>query len=149
MTSDNDTGVARVERRAEAAVRLLADENKAVATVHREAGRTVVATVLPDVFIELELDWQEQAAFILVGEPVDGHRPAGYYVDPQGRKVRWHLSAALDRSPDPTIRGTAKRLREVTQRSGIDAMVAQVDTSADVIREVLPHLPALVRQLRS
>ncbi|MEH0825747.1 MULTISPECIES: hypothetical protein [unclassified Micromonospora] len=149
LISDNGTDVAEIERRAEEALGLIADENGAVATLQREAGRTVVATVLPSVFVELELDWQEQAVFVLVGEPFDGQRPAGYYVDPQGRKARWHLSAALDRSSDPAIRGMAERLREVTQRSGIDAMVTQVDTSAEVIREVLPHLPALVRQHRA
>ncbi|MBQ0894747.1 hypothetical protein KBX37_16845 [Micromonospora sp. U56] len=149
LTSSHATGVGPVEEHAGEAFQFLADDDGCIAMVHRERDRSVLAYVLPQVFVEVELDWEERAAFLLVGEPADGGRPAGYYVDPQGRKVRWHLTAALDRSPDPEHRGMAKRLRQVTRRSGFDAMVAQVDGYADAIREVLPQLPALVRELRS
>jgi hypothetical protein len=146
LTSSRDVNVALVEEQVGAAFRFL-DDDRAVAT-HREPGQTVLAKVLPDVFFEVELDWQEQAVFVLVGEPVDGGLPGGYYVDPQGRKVRWHLSAALDRSPDPDVRELAGRLRQVTRRSGPEAMVAQAETFAEVVREVLPYLPDLLRLLQ-
>ncbi len=106
----------------------------------------MLAYLRPDLFVEVELDWRERAVFVLVGSPINGKRPDGYYVDSAGHKVRWHLSAVLDAGgcSEP-----AARLRELMKGSGREAMLDQVSGYAVVLRVALPVLPALVRQLQT
>jgi len=102
--------------------------------------------VLPEVFVEIELDWQEGAAFVLVGQPVDAQRPDGYYVDSAGRKVRWHLGAVLEEGGHTE---RALSLKRLVKKSGPAAMLEQVDAYAAELLGLQPGLAALVQQLRS
>ncbi|MBY8870380.1 hypothetical protein K7640_00800 [Micromonospora sp. PLK6-60] len=135
----------RIERHAETEFGFLVEQSGAGRTRESDGDRTVLAYLLPDVFVEVELDWVEAAAFALVGTPADGARPGGYYVDGTGRKVRWHLVQAVERRSDGAE--LAARLRRVTRESGPEAMTSQVDALAAAVRQALPELPELVRQL--
>jgi hypothetical protein len=57
---------------------------------------------LGETFVELELDWREQAVFVLVGRCRDGRIPDGYYVDSHGTVVRHHLGKVLITAIWPT-----------------------------------------------
>ena len=115
-------------------------------TLERESHRSLLSYVVGDVFVEIELDWRESAVFILVGEAVDGHRPSGYYVDGAGRRVRWHLSAALQ---EGDYAEQVRNLTAVTKRSGRQAMLDQIDAQSVSLRTALPELPHLVQQLQT
>lgn len=110
------------------------------------ADRSLITYVLSDVFVEIELDWQESAVFVLVGRPVGGARPDGYYVDSSGRRVRWHLGAVLEEGGQ-TARASA--LKRLVKKSGPDAMLEQIDAYSTELRELLPRLSALIQQLLS
>ncbi|MEV0154917.1 hypothetical protein AB0H57_14385 [Micromonospora sp. NPDC050686] len=144
MTSET-TQRDRVERYAETEFGFLVECSGAALNRESDGDRTVLAYLLPDVFVEVELDWVEAAAFALVGSPTGGGRPGGYNVDEKGRKVRWHLVQAVERSPDGAE--LAARLRRVTRESGPEAMASQLDALAAAVRQVLPDLPELVRRL--
>lgn len=70
----------------------------------QESHRSLLAYLFPDPFLEVELDWREGAVFVLVGAPVNGRRPEGYYVSPRGDTVRWHLPGRLTPAPADTWR---------------------------------------------
>ncbi|MBC6458888.1 hypothetical protein [Actinomadura sp. HBU206391] len=56
--------------------------------------QTVLAYVRPEITLELELDWREETAFMLVCRTVGGRPPPGYYRH-DGRLMRMHLAEAL------------------------------------------------------
>ncbi|WP_319462524.1 hypothetical protein [Micromonospora sp. RTP1Z1] len=136
-----------MERHAAAEFRFLVIDAGASVAREPDASRTTLAYLMPEAFVEVELDWQEGAVFVLAGRPVNSGRPDGYYVDHRGRKVRWHLVRAVDYSSRPDAADVAADLRRVTRGSGRDAMVGQIDALAAALRQVLPELPALVQQL--
>ena len=106
----------------------------------------MIAYTMPHCFIEIELDWREQAVFLLVGESVNGSRPDGHYVDNSGRKARWHLQTALEKAG---MRKEAKDLQETTSASGPDAMSHQIAKFASTVHRVLPSLASIVVDLTS
>ncbi|SCF18741.1 hypothetical protein GA0074695_4143 [Micromonospora viridifaciens] len=136
-----------MERHAATEFRFLVTDAGASVAREPDASRTVLAYLMAEAFVEVELDWQEGAVFVLVARAVDGGRPGGYYVDHRGRKVRWHLVRAVDHSSRPGAADVAADLRRVTRGSGRDAMVGQIDALAAALRQVLPELPTLVQQL--
>jgi hypothetical protein len=146
LTSDARDSNGAIEAHAINAFNFLVEIAGAAASTEIGPDRSLISYVLPDVFIEIELDWQESAAFALVGQPVDGSRPDGYYVDSAGRKVRWHLGAALEEGEHAA---RASRLKRLVRESGPAAMLDEIDAYAAEVRELLPSLGALVRQLRS
>ena len=148
LTSDRGNGREALVRHVARAFDFLTDREGARETIEDEGSRTVIAFVAGEVFVEVELDWRERAAFTLVGMTVDGRRPGGYHVDEHGRKVRWHLVEAVHGSDDSGAPELESRLRSVVRRSGREAMMSQVDVSAEVVRRLWPDLPALVGRLR-
>jgi hypothetical protein len=107
---------------------------------------TTLVYPLGETFVELELDWREQAAFVLVGWCRDGEIPDGYYVDSYGTIVRHHLGAVLKHG-DPTDRAADARLREALKSSGPEAMAQQIHAYSDVLRATHTRLPALLANL--
>ena len=113
-------------------------------SVERLPGITLIAYTMPGYFVEIELDWREQAVFLLVGQLVNGHRPDGYYVDRSGRKARWQLYTALEKAG---MRQEAKALKEATRASGPDAMRRQIAELATTVHLVLSALASIVANL--
>jgi hypothetical protein len=107
---------------------------------------TTLVYSLGGTFAELELDWREQAVFVLVGRCRDGRIPDGYYVDSYGTVVRHHLGKVLDHG-DPADQAAAARLREVVKLSGPEAMIRQIDEFSDALRAVHARLPELLTNL--
>jgi hypothetical protein len=104
------------------------------------SGQDVLAYVGEALTFELELDWRDQAAFLLVCRTVNGRRPPGYYVH-EGRRMRVHLAEALvlTRAADPAA---VAELRAATGRSGFAGMESQVRLSASLLRRSLDQLQA-------
>jgi hypothetical protein len=96
LTTERGVNQSEVETRAAEAFGFLRKSPTVASRLEREGGRSLLTYLLPEVFVEIELDWRELAVFVLVGEPVEGKLPGGYYVDGRGRKVRWHVAAALE-----------------------------------------------------
>ena len=92
----------------------------------------------PELSFELELDWREQTAFLLVCRTVDGHLPGGYYSD-QGRRVRLHLADALS-STGVLTKADAASFRETQRVRGAAGMRAQIDMFATKLRASLDAL---------
>jgi hypothetical protein len=88
---------------------------------------SVLAWVTEPNSFELELDWREQAAFLLVARTQGGRRPDGYYLH-DGRRIRIHLSEVLGDPPE---------LRAVVRRSGPEAMREQIDSYASLLEQAL------------
>jgi len=146
LTSDAAQQKGEIEAHATEAFRFLESSAEATRSAEVGADRSLIAYVLPEAFVEIELDWEEWAAFVLVGQLVDGHRPDGYYVDSAGRKVRWQLGAVLEEG------GHAERalnLKLLVRNSGPTAMIEQIDAYASELLALQPSLAALLRQLRS
>lgn len=146
MTTDEQTSREGLEQRALDAFEFLTTVMGSPPDVVRSPDRSHLLFVLDQVFVELEMDWREGAVFALVGPLFGGKPPSGYYVDDEGRRVRWHLTALLDECGRAEA---ARKLRNVTRRSGLDAMQHQIDTAAAVLRPVLNELPSLIHDLRS
>jgi hypothetical protein len=148
LTSEIEPTRTELEQHAQDAFGFLQREPGANLETARESYQTLLAYTLPALFFELELDWREEAVFLLVGRTVDGRRPAGYYVDPSGQKVRWHLGAVLERG-GPALRAVATDLRRRTRAagSGRDVMAARIDDQAAALRNALPELPTLLESM--
>lgn len=99
------------------------------------AAQTVMAYVGDRYTLELELDWRERAAFLLVARTENGQRPPGYYVH-AGRRVRTHLTAVLD-GGDAEDRLLADVLRAAVKDSGQAAMERQIGRYAAALADVL------------
>jgi hypothetical protein len=100
---------------------------------------TTLVYVLDPVTVEVELDWQEAAAFLLLGRTVAGKRPPGYYMH-DGKRMRVHLAEVLGAGTQED-RAAAQRLRQVTKLSGPDAMRAQLQEYAEALHRLLDRLP--------
>jgi hypothetical protein len=107
---------------------------------------TTLAYPLGETFVELELDWRERAAFVLVGWCRNGRIPEGYYTDSHGTVVRHSLAAVLNRG-NATDRAAADRLRKAIKASGAEAMARQIRAYAEVLRVTYARLPELLSNL--
>lgn len=107
--------------------------------------RTVLAYVGEQATFEVEMDWRERAAFLLVCRTVAGGRPPGYYAH-DGRRVRVHLVQALELAGVSDPQATAD-LRSATRRSGSAAMESQLRLSASTLRGSIDDLLAGARVL--
>ena len=105
-----------------------------------EASATTLAYVGDPLTFEVELDWLDRIAALLVCRTVDGRPPPGYYLH-EGRLMRVHLLEALEFGPGAD-RSAASELRHVLGSDGPDAMTAQVSGYASVLRAVIDGLPS-------
>jgi hypothetical protein len=87
----------------------------------------------PVVFAEVELDWRENAVFVLVGALSDGQVPDGYYVSSEGKRARWHLSEILESCER---RDSASELRQAVSAANPQEMNDQVEAFAEVMRTI-------------
>ncbi len=101
--------------------------------------------VLPRNFVEVELDWKEEAVFVLVGELEGGEVPGGYYVDGLGRKVRWHLGVVLR---EGGFVQESERLRLATRKSGQQAMLEQISLLSEALESAVEDLSSLIQNVR-
>ena len=62
-----------------------------------ESLQSTLAYVLPDACFEIEFDWREEAAFVLVCRRTPEGRRPGYYTH-GGLTMRVHLAEALERT---------------------------------------------------
>jgi hypothetical protein len=124
-------------------LRFLEADYAARVEVAEEGGQTVVAYVMSPHTFELELDWREGVAFMLVARTTDGKRPGGYYMH-DGQRVRIHLGEVLENGTDEDQRLEAE-LRSVAKGRGPEAMKSQIDRYAKVLGQALrAKSPALL-----
>jgi hypothetical protein len=140
LTSNKSDGRRTEEEHARQALQFLVSDHGFTSHVGREEYRTVLAYSSPNIFFEMELDWRERAAFLLVGRSRDGGRPDGYYMDSQGRRVRWHLAQILANCAEPRLAGAAAEIRCVANVSGPEAMSTQIETFAEWLRKIAVDL---------
>lgn len=110
-------------------------------TIDTVSDLTTVTFRLPSFFIEVEVDWREQAAFALVGKLQAGTLPSGYYVDQFGQRCRWHLSELLElagRDDEVSV------VRSPMQHSGEAAMDAQIEAYSKICARILDNIPAML-----
>ena len=84
---------------------------------------------------EVEIDWREAGAFLLVVRLWDGRLPAGGYYLYEGRRIRRHLAEVTAAS----FPGATKQLREAYGLGHPDRtqlLKLQVDAYADVLHTV-------------
>jgi len=91
----------------------------------------VIVYVLEELTFEIELDWREGAAFVLVCRTIDSARPAGYSMH-GGVRVRRQLPDAMS-AAGLDGEEAMQRLREVMKASGPDAMAAQLGVYGDLL----------------
>lgn len=144
--TDEGTSRSNIEARTLDAFDFLATTARKPPELERELWRSRFRFVLDQIFVELELDWQELALFVLVGGLADGETPAGYYVDATGRQARWHLGAVLKEGGHYN---RVEKLRLLTARSGSRAMLDQIEGFAAELASSLQELPSLIKDLRS
>lgn len=142
LTSDVNDERAALEARAAEAFGLL--DTSSVSSQESDSLVSRLLYVLPRIFVEVELDWQEEALFVLVGALVDGKVPDGYYVDGGGQKVRWHLSTVL--ASGGRLRNS-QRLQRATKKSGYQAMLDQIAVFAEELESAISDLPALIHNV--
>lgn len=126
------SGCRDVLARCQEALSFLEGDRQSRLVLDSTGDRTVRAYVGERLTIEVELDWREGSAFILICRTVRGGRPPGYYVH-EGQRVRLHLAEALQRFGD-RYAADITALRAATSRTGPDAMIEQVGLGADVLR---------------
>lgn len=131
-------GRAEVLADARKGFRFLVDEAGCRLTMIDGGWQTVLAYVGDPITFEVELDWREGAAFLLVCRTVDGQRPPGYYSH-HGRRMRVHFVETLDptRADDQTA---ASELRGLAGSSGPAAMRAQLRLFASALRPRIDRL---------
>ena len=114
------------------------EEKGARVVVEPRSGQTTLAYISDPLTFEIELDWRDRAAFLLVARTVGEHRSPGYYMD-AGSLMRVHLIEALRRSKSLSA-ATENRLKEAMSRSGEKAMLTQLRLFSDELRENLTSL---------
>jgi hypothetical protein len=114
------------------------EERGASVEVEHHGDQTVIAYIDDPATFEVELDWLERAAFVLVGRTVEGHRPPGYYVS-EGKRTRVQLIEAL-RKAGLLTPSLEQQLKEVMRASGEDAMRIQLKVLATELRNNLEPL---------
>lgn len=108
------------------------------------ASQDSVTFVLPDFFIEVEIDWREQAVFTLLGELAAGKIPDGYYTDSAGKTRRWHLAQLLEHGEWPQ---DLVGIRQAVSQTGPSAMAAQIAAYSSAIRHALDEIPRMLKQV--
>ena len=142
VSTSDDLSPAEIVSYARDRLRYLEADHGARVEVAEESGQTVIAYVMDPQTFELELDWREGAALMLVARTDNGRRPGGYYMH-EGQRVRIHLGEVLDNGGVADQR-LAADLRPVVKGSGPKAMEAQIDSYATVIEKALrTESPAL------
>lgn len=116
------------------------EEKGARVVVEPRSGQTTVAYISDPLTFEVELDWRETAAFLLVARTTEKRRPPGYYVH-GGKRMRVHLMEALRRS-NSLRPETEKRLKDAMGGSGEQAMLKQLRLFSDELHENLKPLLA-------
>jgi hypothetical protein len=114
------------------------EERGASVEEEESSDMTVIAYIDDQATFEVELDWLEGAAFLLVARTIAGHRPPGYYVS-EGRRVRVHLIEAL-RKAGLLDAPMERRLKDVMKDSGEDGMSSQLKVLAAELRNNLEQL---------
>ena len=114
------------------------EEKGARVLVVPRSGQTIVAYISDPLTFEVELDWRDRAAYLLVARTVGGHRPPGYYMH-AGNRMRLHLIEALRRSKSLNA-ATETRLKEAMSSSGERAMLTQLRLFSNELRENLKPL---------
>lgn len=100
--------------------------------------------VLPDYFIEVEIDWREQAVFTLLGRLQAGKIPDGYYTDSSGKRCRWHLAQLLEYGRRPQ---DLADVRDAVSQTGPNAMATQIAAYSSAIRHALDEIPRMLTQV--
>jgi hypothetical protein len=108
---------------------------------------TVFEYVRDDCFVEVELDFRDSVASVLVGESRDGRIPDGYYLDTSGRKARWHIGEVLPGNESASLRETTIQLHR-RRRPRLDAMLEEIQVLSRTLGEVAPDLPGRLSALR-
>jgi|CXWL01.1.fsa_nt_gi Arc/MetJ-type ribon-helix-helix transcriptional regulator len=139
-----------VFQEAEAAFSFLAKSGFESARSSREGSMTTLRWLHSRIGLELELDWHEFYAFLMVVRLEDGHLPDGYYVS-RGEAVRFHLlSMAQERGWD-LPRGLLDRLKARganDQRPRTTAeILSLIEVYAEATRALLPRLLAPVEEV--
>jgi hypothetical protein len=146
LTTERGVQRSEIESRAKESFGFLEQISGTAGHLERGGDRSLLSYVLPRLFVEIELDWRERAVFVLFGEPIKGKRPPGYYVDDAGRKVRWHLTAAIEAGGNHEI---TRSLKTVSKESGDRAMLDQLVAYSAELRKALPDLANAIEQLRT
>jgi len=109
------------------------------------SARTVLAYTVGSITVEVQLDWHEGAALVLLCRTVDGKRPPGYYRH-AGRLMRKYLALALD-DGEPQDQVIAAELKAITRQSGPEAMRLQIDASSSAVRGIVDRFPEFHERL--
>lgn len=73
---------------------LLVEYGYSAATIQRDDVKTRIEFLKINIAIEIELDWRDFIAFVLLVRLKDGKLPNGYYVA-EGKKCRKHLGEVI------------------------------------------------------
>lgn len=85
--------------------------------------------------VELELDWRERDALVLIVKLCESQWPEGYYVE-KGKECRIHLENAIKkRGWLTTVPTEASRAKPSDRR-----MVNEIERRARLLQEVMPHI---------
>jgi hypothetical protein len=104
--------------------------------IRHHAVGVVLAYVLPELIVEVELDYRDADAFVRVDRPGDPPLRGGYRL----RRARQHLTDVLrDTEQAESLRAAARLPR------GQQAMLDQLTAAAAALRSALPELPRLLR----
>lgn len=115
------------------------EERDATVTEDHQGTESTIAYFLPAASFEIELDWREQATFVLVCRATAGFKRApGHYLY-EGQRMRVHMADALGRLGlmDPDLR---QRLRSAMRKSGPEAMHAQIEIQGLVLEATIDQL---------
>lgn len=113
-----------------------------------EAARStdvVIVYVLEELTFEIELDWCEGAAFVLVCRTIDSARPAGYTMF-HGVRVRMQLADAMS-AACLDGEGAVRQLRAVMKVGGPDAMAAQLSVYGELLKDCVDTLLSEARAI--
>jgi hypothetical protein len=140
LTSDD----AAIETAALSAFRFLVERGGSAARLARSTA-TTLAYRWPTHSIEVELDWQEWAVFVLLTDAAAGS--PGYYLDPAtGHRRRMHVLTALEEL-GLVDGGLATKVRGAQRGTGASAMLAQIAMFSGLLRERVDAIAAAVPEL--
>ena len=140
LTSDD----VAIETAALSAFRFLVERGASAARLATSTATTLVYR-WPTHSIEVELDWRERAAFVLLTDDAAGSR--GYYVDPAtGHRRRMHMLTALEEL-GLVDRGFATKVRRAQRGTGASAMLDQIAMFSGLLGDQVDALAAAVPKL--
>ena len=114
------------------------EERGAKVVVEDEGWFTTLVYLLVNGSFEIELDWREQATFVLVCRGTRFERTSGYYLS-EGRRDRRHLEEALSLAGlvNPPLHA---ELRASLRGSGPDAMHGQLRLYGSALEPTVDQL---------